>query len=75
MNRKAAGNAITVPVGKRVEVVRDGMPNVKTVFLMRYNYRRGTQSIMFRETAGVVPRLSTWSDGFETRTELHLKTH
>jgi hypothetical protein len=46
-SRKCVGNTITVLVGKRVEVVRDGMlfSRKATGFLMRYNYRRGTQSI------------------------------
>ncbi len=42
-NLTGAGSARTVPVGERVEVVRDGIGGSRC--LMRYNYRRGTQSI------------------------------
>jgi hypothetical protein len=42
-NRTGAGNATTVPVGERVEGVRDGVGGSRR--LMLYNYRRGTQSI------------------------------
>jgi hypothetical protein len=41
LNRKAASNAITVPVGKRVEGTCDDSKG-----LMYYNYRRGMQSIL-----------------------------
>ena len=50
-NLTGAGNAITVPVEKRVEGVCDGMlfSRKATGFLMRYNYRRGMQSTLIKE--------------------------